>query len=155
LASRQNAPSPLRPNVIRHYLCGRPQRSSKPRTNKDIWVLDHRNNIRVVFTDIQMQGSMDGLKTSSCGPQSPAPIKIIVGSEHDVYESSETAGQTAPRRLKSPQLSLGAHFSHSALVSLLALRQRYFVSGTQWVLSLSYLNPGALFRAFFVVSIVR
>ena len=37
-----------------------------------IRILESRTDIRVVFTDIQMPGSMDGLKLARCRPQSLA-----------------------------------------------------------------------------------
>lgn len=48
-----------------------------------IRILESRRNIRVVFTDIQMPGSMDGLKLARAVRNRWPPIKIIVTSGHD------------------------------------------------------------------------
>jgi CheY-like chemotaxis protein len=45
-----------------------------------IRILETRNDIRVVFTDIQMPGSMDGLKLAHAVRNRWPPIKIIVTS---------------------------------------------------------------------------
>lgn len=45
-----------------------------------IWILERRNDIRVVFTDIQIPGSMDGLKLAHAVRDRWPPIKIIVTS---------------------------------------------------------------------------
>ena len=57
-----------------------------------IEILESRNDIRVVFTDIHMPGSMDGLKLAHAVRDRWPPIKIIVTSgreiptEHDIPE---------------------------------------------------------------------
>jgi CheY-like chemotaxis protein len=43
-----------------------------------IRILESRNDIRVVFTDVQMPGSMDGLKLAHAVRNRWPPIKIIV-----------------------------------------------------------------------------
>ena len=59
-----------------------------------IRILESRTDIRVVFTDIQMPGSMDGLKLAHAVRNRWPPIKIIVTSgfnfptEHDLPEGS-------------------------------------------------------------------
>jgi CheY-like chemotaxis protein len=45
-----------------------------------IWILERRNDIRAVFTDIQIPGSMDGLKLAHAVRNRWPPIKIIVTS---------------------------------------------------------------------------
>jgi CheY-like chemotaxis protein len=45
-----------------------------------IQALERRNDIRVVFTDVQMPGSMDGLKLAHAVHNRWPPIKIIVTS---------------------------------------------------------------------------
>jgi CheY-like chemotaxis protein len=45
-----------------------------------IAILEARNDIRIVFTDVQMPGSMDGLKLSHAVSKKWPPIKIIVTS---------------------------------------------------------------------------
>ena len=55
-----------------------------------IEILENRRDIRVVFTDVQMPGSMDGLKLAHAVRNRWPPIKIIVTSgrglirEHDL-----------------------------------------------------------------------
>jgi CheY-like chemotaxis protein len=57
-----------------------------------IEILESRSDIRVVFTDIHMPGSMDGLKLAHAVRYRWPPIKIIVTSgrqlltEHDLPE---------------------------------------------------------------------
>lgn len=57
-----------------------------------IRMLENRSDIRVVFTDLQMPGSMDGLKLAHAVRDRWPPIKIIVTSgvelltEHDLPE---------------------------------------------------------------------
>ena len=48
-----------------------------------IRILENRSDIRVVFTDIHMPGSMDGLKLAHAVRDRWPPIKIIVTSGHD------------------------------------------------------------------------
>ncbi|HEY0330059.1 MAG TPA: response regulator [Rhodopseudomonas sp.] len=47
-----------------------------------IEILESRNDIRVVFTDIQMPGSMDGLKLARAVRGRWPPIEIITTSGH-------------------------------------------------------------------------
>jgi CheY-like chemotaxis protein len=47
-----------------------------------IRILETRSDIRVVFTDIHMPGSMDGLKLAHAVRNRWPPIKIIVTSGH-------------------------------------------------------------------------
>ncbi|PYF02734.1 response regulator receiver domain-containing protein [Rhodopseudomonas faecalis] len=47
-----------------------------------IAILESRNDIRVVFTDIQMPGSMDGLKLAQAVRGRWPPIEIITTSGH-------------------------------------------------------------------------
>jgi CheY-like chemotaxis protein len=49
-----------------------------------ITILESRSDIRVVFTDIQMPGSMDGLKLAAAVRHRWPPIKIIATSGHCV-----------------------------------------------------------------------
>jgi CheY-like chemotaxis protein len=57
-----------------------------------IRILEYRSDIRVVFTDVHMPGSMDGLKLAHAVRHRWPPIKIIVTSgrnhitEHDLPE---------------------------------------------------------------------
>jgi len=45
-------------------------------------ILESRTDIRIVFTDIDMSGSMDGLKLAACVRGRWPPIEIIVTSGH-------------------------------------------------------------------------
>jgi CheY-like chemotaxis protein len=49
-----------------------------------IRILESRSDIRVVFTDIQMPGSMDGLKLAHAVRDRWPPIKIIVTSGREL-----------------------------------------------------------------------
>ena len=53
-------------------------------TNADeaIAILSARSDVHLVFTDIQMPGSMDGLKLASFVRDRWPPIKIVVTSGH-------------------------------------------------------------------------
>jgi two-component system, response regulator PdtaR len=48
-----------------------------------IRILENRGDIRVVFTDIHMPGSMDGLKLAHAVRNRWPPIKIMVTSGHE------------------------------------------------------------------------
>jgi CheY-like chemotaxis protein len=52
-------------------------------------LLEARNDIRIVFTDIDMPGSMDGLKLAAAVRHRWPPISIIVVSGHRKPESKE------------------------------------------------------------------
>ena len=64
-----------------------------------IRILEINSDIRVVFTDIQMPGSMDGLKLAHAVRNRWPPIKIIVTSgrgpvtEHDLPEGGRFFGK--------------------------------------------------------------
>jgi CheY-like chemotaxis protein len=47
-----------------------------------IEVLERRDDIRIVFTDVDMPGSMDGLKLAAFVRERWPPIKLIVTSGH-------------------------------------------------------------------------
>src|SRR5580658_7867150 len=49
-----------------------------------IRILESRSDIRVVFTDIQMPGSMDGLKLAHAVRNRWPPIKVIVTSGREL-----------------------------------------------------------------------
>ena len=75
-----------------------------------IRILESRNDIRVVFTDIHMPGSIDGLKLAHAVRNRWPPIKIIVTSgrelitEHDLPEG----GRFLPNL--TTQFRLEAHY---------------------------------------------
>ncbi|WP_439602941.1 response regulator transcription factor [Devosia sp.] len=54
-----------------------------------IIVLDAQPGVRIMFTDIDMPGSMDGLKLAAAVRHRFPPIQIIVTSGHRVVEISE------------------------------------------------------------------
>jgi two-component system, response regulator PdtaR len=58
-----------------------------------IRILESRNDIRVVFTDLHMPGSMDGLKLARAVRNRWPPIKIIVTSgQREIAESDLPEG---------------------------------------------------------------
>jgi CheY-like chemotaxis protein len=58
-----------------------------------IRILEGRSDIRVVFTDLHMPGSMDGLKLAHAVRNRWPPIKIIVTSGHErIAEQDLPAG---------------------------------------------------------------
>jgi CheY-like chemotaxis protein len=58
-----------------------------------IRILEARSDIRVVFTDVHMPGSMDGLKLAHAVRNRWPPVKIIVTSGHErVAEEDLPAG---------------------------------------------------------------
>jgi CheY-like chemotaxis protein len=61
-----------------------------------IAILESRHDIRLVFTDIQMPGSMDGLRLAACVRDRWPPIQLIV-----------TSGQ---RRVAKDEMPTGSRF---------------------------------------------
>jgi CheY-like chemotaxis protein len=57
-------------------------RWSKPSDDEVIEILEVHRDITVVFTDIQMPGSMDGLKLACAVRGCWPPIKIVATSGH-------------------------------------------------------------------------
>jgi CheY-like chemotaxis protein len=58
-------------------------------------ILESRNDIRIVFTDIDMPGSMDGMKLAACIRDRWPPVEIIL-----------TSGHVAPEDVKVPERGL-------------------------------------------------
>jgi DNA-binding NtrC family response regulator len=54
-----------------------------------IAVLNAEPGVRILFTDIDMPGSMDGLKLAAAVRDRFPPVQIIVTSGHRAVESSE------------------------------------------------------------------
>jgi len=54
-----------------------------------IAVLDAQPSVRIMFTDIDMPGSMDGLKLAAAVRDRFPPVQIIVTSGHRMVEISE------------------------------------------------------------------
>jgi two-component system, response regulator PdtaR len=52
-------------------------------------ILERRSDIDVVFTDIRMPGSMDGLRLAHCVRDRWPPMKIIVTSGHHVCRDGD------------------------------------------------------------------
>jgi CheY-like chemotaxis protein len=64
-----------------------------------IEVLERRSDIRVIFTDIHMPGSMDGLKLAHAVRHRWPPIKIIVtsGRDHPNEQDLPDGGRFFPK----------------------------------------------------------
>lgn len=60
-------------------------------TNADeaIRLLEARNDIRVIFTDIDMPGSMDGIRLAAAVRDRWPPVQIIVTSGHTRVHASD------------------------------------------------------------------
>jgi CheY-like chemotaxis protein len=71
-----------------------------------IEILEMRNDIAVIFTDIQMPGSMDGLKLARAVRGRWPPIKIIATSGLHVGESDlPEGGRFLPKPYSSAQIA--------------------------------------------------
>jgi len=72
-----------------------------------IEILEARNDIAVIFTDIQMPGSMDGLKLARAVRGRWPPIKIIATSGVHVGESDlPEGGRFLPKPYNSAQIAV-------------------------------------------------
>ena len=71
-----------------------------------IQILEGRSDIRVIFTDIHMPGSMDGLKLAHAVRCRWPPIKIIVTSGHGFpnEQALPEGGRFVPKPYNSIQL---------------------------------------------------
>ena len=69
-----------------------PLEESRPRYDEAIEILEARRDVTVVFTDIQMPGSMDGLKLARAVRGRWPPIKIVATSALDVTETELPEG---------------------------------------------------------------
>ncbi len=58
-----------------------------------IRILEQRDDIRVIFTDVNMPGSMDGLKLAAAVHGRWPPIKIIVTSGHMNIDPADLPGR--------------------------------------------------------------
>jgi CheY-like chemotaxis protein len=68
-----------------------------------IAILESRQDIRVVFTDIQMPGSMDGAKLAHAVRNRWPPVRIIATSGHqDIQEGQLPVGSIFFRKPYSP-----------------------------------------------------
>ena len=80
-----------------------------------IQILETRSDIQLVFTDIDMPGSMDGLKLATYVRDRWPPIKLIVTSGHVALEEGllPTGGRFFPKPYELEAIS-------SAIVELIA-----------------------------------
>ncbi len=64
-----------------------------------IEILEGRDDVRLVFTDVDMPGSMDGLKLAQYVRQKWPPIKLIIASGHVNVKPSDipTGGKFLPK----------------------------------------------------------
>jgi len=71
-----------------------------------IEILEGRDDIRVIFTDIHMPGSMDGLKLAHAVRDRWPPIKIIVtsGREYPNEDDLPEGGRFFPKPYDPPQI---------------------------------------------------
>src|ERR1700691_4175762 len=72
-----------------------------------IRILESRSDIRVVFTDIQMPGSIDGLKLAHAVRNRWPPIKIMVTSGHDLVSENDLqeGGRFFPKPYDAAQIT--------------------------------------------------
>jgi CheY-like chemotaxis protein len=68
---------------------GRPRRGHNIQADEAIAVLERRTDIHTIITDINMPGSMDGLRLAAAVRNRWPPIKIIVVTGHRPPESDE------------------------------------------------------------------
>jgi CheY-like chemotaxis protein len=71
-----------------------------------IAILESRNDIAVVFTDVQMPGSMDGLKLARAVRGRWPPIKIVTTSGLRIIEATDLpeGGRFLPKPYSSGQV---------------------------------------------------
>ena len=72
-----------------------------------ILLLESRNDIRIVFTDVHMPGSMDGLRLAQAVRNRWPPIKLIVTSGQMMVPESElpTGGRFFSKPYQPSELS--------------------------------------------------
>jgi two-component system, response regulator PdtaR len=71
-----------------------------------IAILETRNDIRIIFTDINMKGSMDGLKLAHAVRGRWPPIKIVITSALLTDEKlMPTGSKFIPKPYDSGQIS--------------------------------------------------
>jgi CheY-like chemotaxis protein len=75
-----------------------------------IRILECRSDIRVVFTDIHMPGSMDGLKLAHAVRNRWPPIKIIVTSGRDLITEQDLPEGGLSLLSPTTQLRLQTHY---------------------------------------------
>jgi CheY-like chemotaxis protein len=67
-----------------------------PNADEAIRIMEHRSDVSVVFTDVEMPGSIDGLKLAHYVAKRWPPVRLLVTSGH--------------RQLDPPDLPSGARF---------------------------------------------
>jgi CheY-like chemotaxis protein len=72
-----------------------------------IRILETRRDITVIFTDIEMPGSMNGIKLAHAVRDRWPPIKIIATSGHYGFREGDlpTGGRFLPKPYTLPQIS--------------------------------------------------
>ena len=76
-----------------------------------IVLLEKRNDIRIIFTDIDMPGSMDGLKLARAVRDRWPPVEIILTSGHVRVEAGDipARGQFFPKPYDADQITGALH----------------------------------------------
>jgi CheY-like chemotaxis protein len=72
-----------------------------------IRILETRRDITVIFTDIEMSGSMNGIKLAHAVRDRWPPIKIIATSGHYGFREGDlpAGGRSLPKPYTLPQIS--------------------------------------------------
>jgi two-component system, response regulator PdtaR len=63
-----------------------------PNADEAILILESRDDISIVFTDVRMPGSMDGIRLAAAVRDRWPPIKLVVVSGHVTGESERPSG---------------------------------------------------------------
>lgn len=63
-----------------------------------IRILEARNDIDLVFTDVQMPGTMDGIKLSHYIRDRWPPVRLIIASGAAILEESDLPREAGPSR---------------------------------------------------------
>ncbi|WP_426442527.1 response regulator [Bradyrhizobium genosp. P] len=71
-----------------------------------IAILEARDDVRVIFTDIQMPGSMDGLKLAAAVRDRWPPIAIIATSAVNVRDKLPAGGRFIPKPYSLTEVEL-------------------------------------------------
>jgi two-component system, response regulator PdtaR len=62
--------------------------------DKAIEILETRNDIRIIITDVNMPGSMDGLKLAEAVRRRWPPIKVIIATGKNTLRSGQISEST-------------------------------------------------------------
>ena len=76
-----------------------------------IHILETRRDVTVIFTDIEMPGSMNGIRLAHAVRDRWPPVKIIATSGHYGFQESDlpTGGRFLPKPYTLPQISDALH----------------------------------------------